>query len=200
MLNNCCTFALRYYFILKMSWFDRLIAKLTKRIPDGHEFYSGKYFSGHAEFLYIPKDGKKIMDGEFKFEQKLGGGMYRKASGIYENDKKSGTWYFARRGSNSMMQLMAEFTQGILNGVLEYSCEEATIGGSMRNDLRLTIASGKIEGDIEGFFVDTEVKGAGSELEDRTLARVNYILNEDVNRLLRIAPHGSENKELKIEK
>ena len=69
-----------------MSWFRTLIAKLTKHIPQGHEYYSGKYFSGRATFLYIPVDGKKIMDGEFKFEQKLGGDMYRKAAGTYERD------------------------------------------------------------------------------------------------------------------
>ena len=182
-----------------MSWLERLIRKVTMRVPEGHEFYSGKFFGGHSEFLYILMDGKKIMDGEFKYEQKLGGGMYRKASGTYENDKKTGTWYFARRGSNSIMQLMAEFNQGVLNGNFDYSCEEATIGGTMRSDLRLSIANGKINANIEGSFGDTEVKGTCDELDERTLARINYILDEDVNRLLKIAPHGSDNRVLKIE-
>ena len=184
--------------INKMSWFRTLIAKLTRHIPQGHEYYSGKYFSGRATFLYIPVDGKKIMDGEFKFEQKLGSDMYRKAAGTYERDKKSGTWFFARRGSNSVMMLDAEFKEGVLDGTLEYSCEEATIGGTMRYNLTLTAVNGQIAGDIEGNFGSTEVKGKPEALEEHIRTRINYILDEDVNRLLKIVPHGSEDKTLKI--
>ena len=138
------------------------------------------------------------MDGEFKFEHKLGDGMYRKAEGTFENNQKSGTWYFARRGSNTMMQLEANFSQGKLEGDLEYHCDEATIGTVVQSSLRITIQNGVIADDIQGSFAGTDFSGKKDELESHMRSRFNYILSEDVDRLLKIVAQGADEMTLEI--
>lgn len=197
--KNLCNFAhCNLVVTYIMSFLRKLIVKLTTHVPAGHELFSGRYLSGYADYVYIPSDGKKIMDGEFKFEQKLGYGMYRKAEGKYENDKKTGTWYFARRGSNTMIQLVVNFNQGKLEGELEYHCDEATIGTVVQSSLQLEIANGLIADNIIGSFGGTDFVGSKEELESHMRTRFNYILSEDVERLLKIVPYGSDNTTLEI--
>lgn len=181
-----------------MTCFRKLFVKLTTHVPAGHELFSGKYLGGHADYVYIPSNGKRIMDGEFKYEQKFGNGMYRKAEGTYDNNKKSGTWYFARKGSNMSMQMVVNFNQGKLDGELEYHCDEAAIGTVVRSSLRLNIVNGKIADNIHGSYGGTDYSGHKDKLESHMRTRFNYILSEDVDRLLKIMSHGSDVVSLEI--
>lgn len=226
-----------------MCKINGLMIRLTGGLPEGHRFFSGRYHHGRAKFVYIPTHGRHVLDGKFCYKRKLEDGMYRKAEGQYERNRKTGKWSFVRSGHHSTIRVEANFKDGALDGDLHYTCDENTIAGPMRTNLKMTIANGKVKGAIEGkigkgsFSGSCDDKGQPhgtwsivvkkllhTEDEVREVwrhgnlvytdlqeekrhpnpeasffrTRFNYILSEDVNRLLNIAPHGSHDISLAI--
>lgn len=226
-----------------MCKINGLMIRLTGRLPKGHRFYCGRYHRGRAKFIYIPTHGRQVLDGKFSYKRKLEHGRYRKAEGRYERNIKTGKWSFVRSGRNTTIRVEANFKDGALDGDLLYTCEERTIAGSMRTNLKMTIADGKVKGAIEGKFGKGSFSGrcddngqphgtwsvvikkllhsndelrevwrhgnlVYTDLQEEEKypnpeasffrARFNYILSEDINRLLSIAPQGSQNISLAI--
>ena len=142
-----------------MGRLRKVLARLMGHIPVGHDFYSGEYYGGKADFVYIPAGKTRIMDGKFSFHLKMGGGMYRKAKGEFENDKKTGVWFFIRSGSNSLTQVEATFKEGELCGPLIFVRKEEIIGGTLCHSLELNIIDGKIVGCIHGHYGINSIEG-----------------------------------------
>lgn len=136
-----------------MGQLKKLFYRITGQIPEGHDFFSGEYNDGKADFMFIPVGKTRILDGKFCFLQKIGGaGMYRKAEGHYENNKKTGVWTFIRSGSDTLKQIKATFKEGELCGPLEFVCQEVTMAGTRNIYFDLNIIDGKIKGSIQGRF------------------------------------------------
>lgn len=136
---------------------------MTQKVPEGHQYFQGEYHEGDARYFYIPSGNEQIFDGEFDFNMSMGGGMYRKAHGHFANNKKTGEWEFARRGTDSLKKLSAKFNEGLVEGELEYTFEQKTIDDSVMNWLRVSAKAGKICGKIEGFLEGGEFLGQYDE-------------------------------------
>jgi len=137
----------------------RLLKRFIKQIPDGHEFFSGIYHGGDAEYVYIPSDDGHVFDGEFSFYLNLGGGRYRKAQGNFAMNKKVGDWTFVSRGSDTQKQIFAQFNDGYIEGNLRFRGEELAIGGSILKEFSLNVKDGMVVGEITGIFDGGEFIG-----------------------------------------
>jgi len=146
-----------------MGILSRLLGRFCAFLPDGHEYFEGAYHEGKAKYYYVKTDAGVMYDGEFRFVHKLGGGMYRKAKGEFDMDKKTGCWEFIRRGSDSLRQVYAMYDEGYLIGELDYRCEEVTKGGIVESGLFLNMSKGMVCGDISGYFDDGDFSGSCDE-------------------------------------
>jgi len=139
---------------------SRFLFKLRNNIPDDHKIFEGRYHEGKAIYAYIPSERDEILDGKFKYLHLLGKRkMYRKASGRFARDKKDGSWYFARRGYDSIKKLYAEYQDGELTGSMEYFAEERDAYYVKVTHLYMNVSRGTVQGKFIGRFDNGEFEG-----------------------------------------
>lgn len=124
--------------------------RLTKRVPEGHKFFKGSYHRGTAECFYIPVDEEMVFDGAFKFKMDMGDGMYHLAEGEFERNRKTGEWYFERKGESTLKQLSMNFERGHFVGDMDFFKEETAMGSVVTTSLLLHVEHGKVTGKISG--------------------------------------------------
>lgn len=128
----------------------QFLSRLTKNVPEGHKYFKGTYHKGTAECFYIPMDGERIFDGEFKFKMKMGGGMYHLAEGEYERDRKTGEWYFERKGEKTFKRMTISFERGHFVGDVDFMKEDVALGSEVTTTLLLHVEHGKVTGKLTG--------------------------------------------------
>lgn len=136
-----------------------LFAKSPKNLPEGHEIFSGVYHGGDAKYVFIPSEDGNIFDGEFSFYLKVARGEYRKADGFFVMNKKEGDWTFDVKTNASQMKLNTHFSNGYIDGHLEYSFEELTMNGVALTCFSTTIVDGMVKGEIVGAFDGGKFRG-----------------------------------------
>lgn len=138
----------------------KLFRKLVHSVPEGHEYYYGKWRGGTASYTYIPgSNGQgKTLDGDFQYKSTFGGGGYNKAEGHLYKGLKDGRWLFTHKGS-TYRQLKVHFLGGRLSGQLAYSSKEESIGTLWKNTLTASLENDCVQGHVDGVLYGWQLSG-----------------------------------------
>lgn len=118
-------------------------------IPAGHEFYSGAFADGEAEYVFIPSADGNVIDGDFKYQRQAAGALFQ-AEGAFDNNLKLGLWSFSIKNQESNRKLNTTFVNGFIYGELDLTIDHKTDGYT--EDLSMTVINGEINGRFTGHF------------------------------------------------
>lgn len=132
-----------------MGKISRFWAKLMADIPAGHEFYSGTYADGEAEYVFIPTTDGHVIDGDFKYQRRAADAVYQ-AEGVFDHNQKLSDWTFYSKNPETSSKLNTYFVNGFLYGDFYLSIDHKVDG--YVEDLSMTIIDGEISGRFTGHF------------------------------------------------
>jgi hypothetical protein len=127
---------------------SRFITRLLTNIPEGHEFYSGEFGRGEADYVYIQTPEGHVLDGDFQYQCYIDDDSYERAEGEFEQNAKSGYWSLYSKTIDGHSQVRAFFVGGVLSGDLLFSMLDTT--RNVAADLTLSVFDGEICGRITG--------------------------------------------------
>ena len=132
-----------------MGKISRLLAKLMADIPAGHEYYSGEFADGEADYVYIPTSNGHVLDGNFKYKRRQEA-VVSQAEGIFGRGFKIGDWMFYSKSAEFSRKLNTYFVDGFIYGDIDLIINHIAEGYT--EDLSMTVINGEISGRITGHF------------------------------------------------
>ena len=140
-----------------MGNISRFLTKLLTNIPEGHEFYSGEFGRGEADYVYIQTPEGHVLNGNFQYQCYIDDDSYERAEGKFEQNTKSGYWSLYSKTVDGHSELRTHFTGGVLNGDLLFSMLDDTHNEAA--DLSLAVFDGEIGGHITGHMAGGTFSG-----------------------------------------
>lgn len=187
-------------------WILVLAEKAKQKIGlwSGKKCYFGRYHTGKVCYEYHETESGRIYDGNFIYIEKYNletsrGLGEKKASGHFDNNRKSGKWIYKEQGGGKKCKLAATYANGKLNGPYHYRGHGngRTLFFS-RYELELTMADGAPTGDFRAWIGENVMHGQ-FDLNGRPDGLWKFSVNNEHHTYIEQWEHGILRKAYSID-
>lgn len=170
-----------------MTKLGDILFRIRHGVPAGHQYFSGGWHGGSAQFTYLPsEDHQKMLDGYMCYHVNYGNGRYAKAEGPFFKNMKDGRWHYRQRRSTLERSMTLSFSGGKASGMVDFHSREFALSSTVKNSLQFIVSDGVVTGKVVGEFNGCELRG---NCDDQGFADGEWTLSELENNAVRYVNH-----------